>query len=197
MHWLGSAWLHGLIAVAVIVWAFWPEMQIIRRSSARQRSAATPRDPSFRWMLLMQNAGVGGALVAAVFLPQFGLRDARETLFWSGIALIIAGSLLRRHCWRMLGSDFTGDVEVRAEQRVVERGAYRWVRHPSYTAGLMMMAGIGLVLSNWLSLLLIVLSSAAGYAYRVHVEEAALVETLGDSYRSYMDRTRRFIPYLV
>ena len=145
----------------------------------------------------MQNVGLGGALVAAAFLPQFGLRGARETLFWVGIALIIAGSLLRRHCWRMLGSDFTGDVEVRAEQRVVERGAYRLVRHPSYTAGLMMMAGIGLVFGNWLSFVLIVLSSAAGYAYRVRVEEAALVETLGDSYRSYMQRTRRFIPYVV
>ena len=197
MHSLGFAWLHGLIAVAVIIWAFWPEMQIIRRSSARQRAATIPRDPSFRWMLLMQNVGLGGALVAVTFLPQFGLRDARETLFWVGIALILAGSFLRRHCWRMLGSDFTGDVEVRAEQRVVERGAYRWVRHPSYTAGLMMMAGIGLVFGNWLSFLLIVLSSGAGYAYRVHVEEAALVGTLGDSYRSYMQRTKRFIPYLV
>jgi protein-S-isoprenylcysteine O-methyltransferase Ste14 len=148
-------------------------------------------------MLLMQNAGMGGALASATVLPQFGARGARETLFWIGIALIIAGSLLRRHCWRMLGSDFTGDVEVRAGQPVVERGAYRWVRHPSYTAGLMMMAGIGLVLGNWLSILFIVLSSAAGYTYRVHVEEAALVDTLGDSYRSYMHRTWRFIPYLV
>lgn len=40
-------------------------------------------------------------------------------------------------------------------------------------------------------------STAAGYAYRVHVEEAALVRTLGDSYRAYMDRTWRFVPYVV
>jgi protein-S-isoprenylcysteine O-methyltransferase Ste14 len=191
------AWPHALIAVAVIIWAFWPEMQIIRRSKARQRAATVSRDPSFRWMLLAQNAGLMGAFASAYFLPQFGARGARESLFWIGIVLIVAGSLLRRHCWRMLGSDFTGNVEVRSGQPVVERGAYQWVRHPSYTAGLMMMAGIGLVLGNWLSILLIVLFSAAAYAYRVHVEEAALVHTLGDSYRSYMHRTWRFIPYVV
>jgi hypothetical protein len=48
VSWLGSAWSHGLIAWVVIIWAFWPEMHIIRRSSARQRIATTPRDPSFR-----------------------------------------------------------------------------------------------------------------------------------------------------
>jgi protein-S-isoprenylcysteine O-methyltransferase Ste14 len=172
-------------------------MRIIQSSSARQRTASAPRDPSFRWMLLMQNVGLGGALVAAYFLPQFAVRDARETLYWIGLALIIAGSVLRRHCWRMLGASFTGSVEVREGQPVVERGAYRWVRHPSYTAGLMMMTGLGLVLGNWLSFALTVICSAAGYAYRVHVEEAALVRTLGDSYRGYMDRTWRFVPYVV
>ncbi|MFL5607825.1 MAG: methyltransferase family protein [Gemmatimonadaceae bacterium] len=197
MHSLNSAWTHWLVAGVAIIWAFWPEMRIIRSASARQRDAVTPRDPSFRWMLIAQNIALPGALVAAYFLPQFGVGGARETLFWIGIALIVAGSLLRRHCWRMLGSDFTGAVEVRTDQPVVERGAYRWVRHPSYSAGLMMMAGIGLALGNWLSLSLIVLFSIIGYAYRVHVEEAALVRTIGDPYRTYMRRTWRFVPYLV
>jgi protein-S-isoprenylcysteine O-methyltransferase Ste14 len=189
-------WPYGLIAAAVVVWAFGPEVRLIRRASTRQRSAAQP-DPSLRWLLFAQNAGLLGALVSAYFLPQLGIRGARETVYWVGLALIVAGSLLRRHCWRMLGSDFTGNVEVRTGQSIVERGAYRWVRHPSYTAGLVVMIGIGLALGNWLSLALALSCTVIGYVYRVRVEEAALTRTLGEPYQSYMQRTWRFVPFVV
>ena len=33
-------------------------------------------------------------------------------------------------------------------------------------------------------------------AYRIRVEERALVETLGQSYRDYMTRTKRLVPFL-
>jgi protein-S-isoprenylcysteine O-methyltransferase Ste14 len=58
------------------------------------------------------------ATVPAVTLPH------RTWLFWIGLMTMIAGSLLRRHCWRMLGGSFTGAVIVTPDQSVVERGAY-------------------------------------------------------------------------
>ena len=79
---------------------------------------------------------------------------------------------------------------------MVERGAYRYVRHPSYTAGVLMFAGIGLALGNWLGLLAQMGLVTAGYWYRVVVEERALAATIGDPYRSYMRRTKRFVPFV-
>ena len=115
--------------------------------------------------------------------------------FWFGIAALMSGSLLRRHCWRMLGKSFSGAVIVRASQPIVDRGAYRLVRHPSYSAGVLMFLGIGLATGNWISVVVIVAASAASYAYRVAVE-GALLATLGDPYAAYMRRTKRFIPGL-
>src|SRR5204863_1372671 len=77
-------------------------------------------------------------------------------VFVVGLAILIAGSLLRRHCWRMLGSSFTGDVRASADQQVIDRGAYRFLRHPSYTAGIMLNLGVGVALGNWLSVALFV-----------------------------------------
>ena len=96
----------------------------------------------------------------------------------------------------MLGDSFTGAVRVQAGQAVIERGAYRYVRHPSYTAGMLMYVGLGLALSNWLSLLVLVLATAIVYGYRVSVEERALVATLGERYVAYVRRTRRFVPFV-
>jgi protein-S-isoprenylcysteine O-methyltransferase Ste14 len=74
-------------------------------------------------------------------------------------------------------------------------GPYRWIRHPSYTGSLLTILGILLCCLNWASLVLFMLP-VVGYAYRIRVEEEALVEGLGDEYRSYMRHTRRLIPLI-
>jgi len=116
--------------------------------------------------------------------------------FIIGLALLIAGSVLRRHCWRMLGASFTGDVQARADQRIVTSGAYSLLRHPSYTAGTLMNMGLGLALGSWASALLLLASSVAVYSYRMHVEEGALVAALGEPYREFMRTRKRLIPFV-
>ena len=59
-------------------------------------------------------------------------------------------------------------------QLVIDRGAYALVRHPSYSAGIAMFAGIGLALGNWASFLVAVAVSLVVYDYRMRVEERAL-----------------------
>jgi protein-S-isoprenylcysteine O-methyltransferase Ste14 len=117
-------------------------------------------------------------------------------VFLTGVALLVSGSLLRRHCWRMLGESFTGDVRASSGQAVVTRGAYALVRHPSYTAGILMNTGIGVALGNWASALILAVISFAVYQYRITVEERALLATIGEPYRVFMRTRKRLIPYV-
>lgn len=109
---------------------------------------------------------------------------------------MVSGSLLRRHCFRMLGESFTGDVRARADQQVVTRGAYALLRHPAYTAGTLMNIGIGVALGSWASAILLGVTSFAVYAYRIAVEERALLAAIGDPYRDFMSTRKRLIPYV-
>jgi protein-S-isoprenylcysteine O-methyltransferase Ste14 len=95
-----------------------------------------------------------------------------------------------------LGRYFTIDVAVRSTQSVVQSGPYRFVRHPSYTAVLIMLLGVGLALANWASLVAMLAGGLIGLLYRVRVEERALVEALGQPYVDYMRHTERFIPFM-
>jgi protein-S-isoprenylcysteine O-methyltransferase Ste14 len=61
---------------------------------------------------------------------------------------------------------------------------------------MLMYLGTGLALTNWLSVLVMVILGGLGYAYRVRVEERALASALGQSYREYMQRTKRFVPFI-
>jgi protein-S-isoprenylcysteine O-methyltransferase Ste14 len=97
---------------------------------------------------------------------------------------------------RVLGRFFTYNVAVHAGQTVVEAGPYRYIRHPSYTGALITLVGVGLALGNWAALLAILVCTGIAYAYRISVEESALVAALGEPYKEYMRRTRRLVPFL-
>jgi len=186
-------WPYALFFWAVFLWTFTPEFRII---SKRQEKSATPQDALSKALIVVgQGLAMGAAFLTAVTVPSASLPDP-ISWFWVGLALIIGGSLLRRHCRRMLGVSFTGAVIVKPDQSVVDRGAYRYVRHPSYTAGAILFLGIGLALANWLSVAVLLGVVVAVYAYRVAVEERVLSEVIGDPYRRYMTRTKRFVPFL-
>jgi protein-S-isoprenylcysteine O-methyltransferase len=134
--------------------------------------------------------GVAGAVRSAAFM------SGRQPLFYFGIALMLSGMALRWYSIRVLGRSFTFIVATHSDQQLVDAGPYRWVRHPSYTGGLLTILGVLVCLTNPLAFLGLV-PPLAGYAYRIRVEESALMRGLGEPYQSYMQRTKRLIPFLV
>ena len=136
------------------------------------------------------------AAIAASFLPWLTIAwpDIAVVL---GMALLIAGAVLRRLCFNALGKSFTGTVIVARDQTIVQHGPYRFIRHPSYTAAFLMFIGIGLALCSWISLAILFFAHCYLYGRRVAVEERALLDTLGAPYHEYMLRTRRFIPFVI
>ena len=52
-----------------------------------------------------------------------------------------------------------------------------------------------LAYANWLGLIGM-LPVLAGFLYRIRVEERVLSDELGDPYRSYMERTKRLVPFV-
>jgi protein-S-isoprenylcysteine O-methyltransferase Ste14 len=146
---------------------------------------------------------IGGLLLAlyagsasAHAVPQATITWNRLFVFALGIALSAAGVAFRWYAIKTLGRFFTMRVTTSADQTVVDTGPYRLIRHPSYTGMLMTVLGVLLCSTNWLSLLCL-LVAVPGLAYRITVEEQALVAALGEPYRDYMRRTTRLIPYLV
>ncbi len=195
MYPLPYTWPIALCFWTAFVWTAAGELPIARRS--RQQPVAKTDRGSRVLVEAMTVASAAGAFYAAAVYEFFAITFLRVPIYFCGVACLVAAGFLRRHCFAMLGDSFTFDVRVVPGQQVVERGAYRSIRHPSYTAGLLAMFGIGLALDNWLSLALSVVPMAIGYAYRISVEERALVSALGPVYSDYMKRTRRLIPFVL
>jgi protein-S-isoprenylcysteine O-methyltransferase Ste14 len=190
-------WPYALVFWATFLWVFIPELAIVRRASRSDAARSAQDAGTLRVITVGQQLASALAFLFAFGAPAFAISTHRVAAFWVGIALMIAASLLRRHCWRALGASFTGAVTVRPGQTVVQRGAYRWVRHPSYSAAMLLFLGMGLALGNWLSVLVFAATPPLVYGLRVRAEERALLETLGEPYNDYMRRTKRFVPYIL
>jgi protein-S-isoprenylcysteine O-methyltransferase Ste14 len=184
---------HAWLFWAVFLFAYVPEFGLVARSRPAKGEKADRG--SMKVIMLAGWIGSVGA-IAVSGIRTFAITRGRLAWFLTGLSLLLLGRLLRMHCWRILGKHFTGDVKATEDQPVIERGAYRWVRHPSYTGGILMYLGTGIALTNWLSAIIITASGAVAYLYRVHVEEQALRAALGSRYQEYMGRTKRFIPFV-
>lgn len=188
---------HSLVFWAVFIWCFVPEQIIVQRANKESKKAGSKDAGSVRIIML---TGLLTAVAAFVLASRTQIplsREGRLLLFYTGIAVLLLGSLLRRACFKTLGEHFTGDVRARADQPVIQTGPYRWVRHPSYTAGMIMFLGIGLALTSWVSTALLLGGTIVGYAYRVRVEERALLAEIGAPYAEFMRTRKRFIPFVI
>ncbi len=130
------------------------------------------------------------ANIAATRMPS----ALQAPSFWTGIALIIIGFVIRLTAIFTLRRYFTVDVAIANDHKVIDRGLYSIVRHPSYAGSMLSFFGLGLAFVNWLSLGILIIGPAIGIAYRIHVEEEALTGALGDDYRAYAARRKRLIP---
>jgi protein-S-isoprenylcysteine O-methyltransferase Ste14 len=186
------AYPEAILFWIVFIWIF--SLEILHSGIV----AGAPSNTQDAGTLRLINIGTDIALLLAFalsFLPWLVIPYPRVSLY-IGTGLLVVGSLLRRYCVRILGKYFTAAITASSNQPIIEKGPYRWIRHPSYTAGFFMFFGIGFALGNWLSLIIFLLEICIVYSRRVKAEEAALLGTLGEPYRAYMARTKRFVPFI-
>lgn len=111
-----------------------------------------------------------------------------------GICLFAAGFIIRRWVLRSLGALWAIDVDIKPDHRLVKTGPYRFCRHPNYVAMLLEMVGFCLIPSAFYSLAVFLPLYVFTLAARIRIEEAALLERLGDEYREYRRATFALLP---
>ncbi|HET7437817.1 MAG TPA: isoprenylcysteine carboxylmethyltransferase family protein [Thermoanaerobaculia bacterium] len=178
--------------ILTIVSAIWVlseiALGIARRRTAAQAESRDRSSITLLWITITIS------VFAASYLTRVEATQMPREAFWIGIAVLIAGTLLRWIAIYTLRRFFTVVVTIRADHDVIDHGVYRFIRHPAYTGSLLQFLGLGIAFCNWLSVAAMLLGTGAAFAYRIRVEERALVEALGEKYRAYMTRTKRLIP---
>lgn len=164
----------------------------------RQRSktkVTTSRDKGSLW-LLYGLITVGYALSFAIGATKIGRIYPWNTFFAAGMALFAIGFMIRIYSILTLKQYFTYSVAKVENHKVIANGLYKFIRHPGYLGQLIIFIGISTSMSNWLSILLMMIPVTLGYLYRIKIEEKFMTDQLGEAYKNYQKLTKRIIPML-
>ena len=170
-------------------------LALFRRS--RYSDGAKAGDRGSIWLLWIV---IMLAITLAVSFSGYGpgrFPFPRSVVRGTAFAFLVGGLALRWWAVFTLGRFFTVDVATHEDHTLVDRGPFRFVRHPSYTGSLLAFCGFGLSFSSALSLIVLMVPIVAVFWYRMLVEEAALRQALGVAYVDYCARTKRLIPGVV
>jgi protein-S-isoprenylcysteine O-methyltransferase len=112
-----------------------------------------------------------------------------------GLMIEVAGLGLRAWSMRTLGGSYSRTLRVQNAQQVVDRGPYRFVRHPGYAGSLLIWTGFALTSRSFAVVEVVGGLLSVAYHRRVGAEEALLRREL-PGYAAYSKRTKRLIPFL-
>lgn len=170
-----------------------PIIQVSRRSLRRPASHGFWRFFAFEAILALIVLNV-----PYWFARPFG---ARQVVSWSllcvSVVFVVWGFvLLRRRGGFEPSAEASPTFEWEDTGRLVTSGIYRYIRHPMYSSLVFLTWGALLKAVSIATLFLAVAASLALTA-TAKSEEAENIQRFGQAYRSYMARTRMFVPFLL
>ncbi len=112
-----------------------------------------------------------------------------------GLVMFAGGTALRQVGKRTVGRNYSYGLRTFRDQKLIQRGVYKYVRHPITLAALIYTPGIPVVISSAYGFLVMLLLIPL-FLYRIRIEEKMLLEKFGSDYREYMRRTKKLIPFL-
>ncbi len=148
----------------------------------------------------MSDKNKGNLLVAVQFLLLAGLIFTPTMLVWPiqaamdvvGVALLIPAGLLLVFAFRDLGGSLTANPVPKEDNRLVTTGVYKRIRHPIYTAILIL--GVAQVLfAGVLPHVIFLIGLYFLFSYKAKWEEQ-LLAAQHPEYADYLKRTQRFFP---
>jgi protein-S-isoprenylcysteine O-methyltransferase Ste14 len=177
-----------LVFVAVWVLAALSTKRVVYRETRAQRLR--------HWVWLMI------AYFLLLYGPRFpyplNLRIVPHvaTTAWAAAVLCVIGLVFALWARVTLGRNWSGVVTLKEGHELVERGPYRFVRHPIYTGMLTMFFATALAQGH-LSGLVGTLLMFASFWIKLRDEEKLMLQQFPERYADYRRRAKCIIPFVL
>ena len=113
------------------------------------------------------------------------------------IALFVLGSVMRIVAICQIGAAaFKFDIIFREKQKLKTDQLYGLMRHPSYTAMMIVVVSYAVITHSLFFGIFGVLSAWMGFQYRIYHEERGLADQFGEEYEVFRSSRGMWIPYL-
>jgi protein-S-isoprenylcysteine O-methyltransferase Ste14 len=201
-------WVDGpLVIVVGSVWCYWFLVVVLSFRKALRSGglgAIRPRLPADRWLMrgwaiviilwnafpvvaLRKDEPPWGPFAAAFEMPLLAVR-------WGSAVAVLGCLLVTCYCWYLMGKNWSvAIVKKDEEQDLVTTGLFGVARHPIYALSALMIIMTAVTCASGPMAVLAVVHVVL-LNVKAKREEAALIDTFGQRYRDYMQRTGGFVP---
>lgn len=188
-----NAWLFlallfiPMLFLGVVLFIKAPEL-LAKRLNSREKESAQMGVVFFSALMFM------ASFVLAGFDFKYGWTEVPDRLVTAAAVLQLAAYGLYAEVMRE-NAYLSRTVEVQENQKVVDTGLYGIIRHPMYSATILLYSAMPLVLGSWIAFLVMLLYPII-IVFRIRNEEKVLEQGL-EGYREYKQRVKyRLIPFV-
>ena len=190
-------WQNGWMLMAILfIPMFFAGIIMYKKAPDLLRSRLKARETQSEQKDVISYSGIMflAAFVLAGLNHHFGWTSLPAWIVWAGVVIFLLayclfGEVLRENRY------LSRTIEVREDQEVVSTGLYGVVRHPMYTATVLLFLAMPLVLGSWPSFI-IMLAYIPIIVKRIRNEEQVLEGEL-KGYREYREKVKyRLIPHV-
>ena len=185
VYWFG-------VVIQVVVRA--PYQKTAREGVKTDRRVS--RTENILLVLLSLVAGLLPLIYSVTRWLDFANYQLPAWLGWSGIFVLAVSLFIFWRAHADLKSNWSPSLEIRQDHTLVTNGIYGILRHPMYASQLVWVIAQILLMQNWLAGPLDLLFFIPFYILRVRSEEKMMLDTFGDQYRDYMNKTGGIIPLI-
>ncbi len=147
-----------------------------------------------KWVVALSGIMFVASFVVAGLNFRFSWHSLPDYLIWSGASIFLLSYLIYAEVMRE-NAFLSRTIEIQENQKVIDTGLYGVVRHPMYSATLIMFLSIPLILGSIISFA-IMLAYIPIIAVRMNNEEKVLEEGL-EGYKEYKQKVRyKVIPFI-
>ncbi len=185
------AYLFAGLGLHKIVW------EVMKRAHPAANTLVPAQKMATVTLVRVAKIAVLLGLLAQLFVPAIlPITSEPKQLEVAGVIIFTCGLAVALLARLALGQNWS-DIEVghvKDDHALVNRGVYRYIRHPIYTGDLAMLIGFEVCLNSWLVVAIAVI--AIPTISRAIREEETLAQTV-TGYEAYRLQTKRFIPFVI
>ncbi len=188
-----NAWL--LVAVLFVPMIFLGILMLFKSPKLlEKRLDAKEKVNEQKWVVALSGIMFIAAFVVAGLNFRFSWHFLPDYVIWVGAGVFLLSYLIYAEVMRE-NAFLSRTIEVQENQKVIDTGLYGIVRHPMYSATLIMFLSIPLILGSIISFA-IMLAYIPIIAVRMNNEEKVLEEGL-EGYKEYKQKVKyKVIPFV-
>lgn len=115
---------------------------------------------------------------------------------WLGVVILAFALYVFWRAHKDLGLNWSPSLEIREKHELITKGIYGLIRHPMYASQWLWVIAQPLLLQNWIAGFLNLIIFIPFYVLRVKAEEKMMLDSFGEEYKNYLQKTGAVFPKL-